>query len=241
MTSRRRTFARMAHAGSRRRWSTRTAAASPSAGASSTAELSGSPHSTRARSIYPSFAGSQRRRLRRASGWRRCGRCSMSNASCTHSGRRRPRTCRETTRPSRSRTRSGGSRLGYRPLIFARARAAGSALWSELRVPCRLSALLRQAAPPPHPTSLDRRFSASGCVPEPLETVEDEIEPELERALTLVAWLHVLLDVLGQVWVLVGGEVAEEPSGHLVEVRRVEPEVQQVEREAQDVARKSVE
>ena len=52
---------------------------------------------------------------------------------------------------------------------------------------------------------------ASGRVPDPLEAVEDEIEPEFELAhIVCAALLEVLLDVLDEVGVFVDGELPEE-------------------------------
>ena len=60
-----------------------------------------------------------------------------------------------------------------------------------------------------HPEN--NRTAASSGRPHPLEAVEDQIEHELEVAHTVVARLRdVLLDVLGEVGVLLGGEVLEE-------------------------------
>src|SRR5260370_35728168 len=54
-------------------------------------------------------------------------------------------------------------------------------------------------------------LSPSGSVSEPLEAVEDQIEPELELFRVVVAGLHgVLDDHLGEMRVLGGGELPED-------------------------------
>ena len=59
--------------------------------------------------------------------------------------------------------------------------------------------------------------------PEPLETVEDQIEPELELALVLLGLrLHVLLGVLDEVGILVGGISSQEVLGQIVEPSHID-------------------
>jgi hypothetical protein len=65
---------------------------------------------------------------------------------------------------------------------------------------------------------------SSAWHPEPLETVEDQVEPELELAgLIRIRVLDVLLSVLDDVGVLVDGRLAEEGLGKVHEhLARVE-------------------
>jgi Domain of unknown function (DUF4386) len=56
---------------------------------------------------------------------------------------------------------------------------------------------------------------ASGRCPESLEAVEDQLEPDLELVGELVARPHELDDRLGEVGVLVGGELLEHALPHL--------------------------
>ena len=78
-------------------------------------------------------------------------------------------------------------------------------------------------------------------IPHAFEAVENQIEPERERALVAVAGLDVLTDVLGQVWILVDWKVLEKLRRHLRELfLRLDREALRLEREAQDVADQDV-
>ena len=78
----------------------------------------------------------------------------------------------------------------------------------------RMTAPARRARSLPVLTLADRTRLTEltlGRVAESLEAVEDQVEDKLERALALAAEpREVLLDMLGDVLVLVGGELAEE-------------------------------
>ncbi len=97
-------------------------------------------------------------------------------------------------------------------------------------------------APEP-PSSIDsptphRHQPASGRVPDPLEPVEDQIDPELELVRVVVAEPQDVLDGhLGEVGVRVGGELTEDALRHIDDLlRRRERQARLLQGESVDVA-----